>query len=667
MITKTKRVFLYDIECFMNFFSLYFIGLKGEEKVFIIHESKNQLVELIDFLQNEVKSMIGYNNLRYDYPIVHYILDDLQFHQEMFDEPEYINHLLYCKSQELINRQDNFIPVQFWQVKIPQLDLFELNHFSNSNNRCSLKQLQFVMRSQNVEDLDIPWDMPVNDSDIPKILKYNRNDVITTGEFFNYSKGLLSIRKDIAELYKDTHKNVDWLNCNDSKLGTEIFAVPLANSLNITVQELKKLRTHRSRIFIKDLIPKYIKFETEDFISLLKDFKSQTITTTKKPFEFKRIYNNVEYTYAVGGLHGCIKAGKYYSSKEYEIVDVDVASFYPNIGIVNKLYPQHLSSKFCEIYKGIYDKRLECKNLAKQGIDKEQNLLLVSVYKLLLNSVYGKSNDEYSYFLDTSYTIATTCTGQLVLTMLIEKLSLSIESLQMLQANTDGITFLVKRVDKSKVLEICKKWESITKLELEYSNYKSLIVRDTNNYLAVKDGELKEGQPKLNFYDNSYTQHKTIGCFEVVKTKNGKVSYSKNWSKVIVQKAIYNYYINGIEPRDTILNSTDIFDFCCMYKASVSPKDGGKLEGHMYYNNGQIDKMTKITRYYISKHGAKFVKINSVTKKRDNIVKGYRCTVFNKFIKKEIYEYDIDYSYYIAEANKIINVIENKFQLKLDL
>jgi DNA polymerase elongation subunit (family B) len=36
--------------------------------------------------------------------------------------------------------------------------------------------------------------------------------------------------------------------------------------------------------------------------------------------------------------------------EEFAIVDIDVASLYPSIAIVNKLYPEHLGIRFVEEY-----------------------------------------------------------------------------------------------------------------------------------------------------------------------------------------------------------------------------------------------------------------------------------------------------------------------------
>ena len=76
--------------------------------------------------------------------------------------------------------------------------------------------------------------------------------------------------------------------------------------------------------------------------------------------------------------------------------------------------------------------------------------------------------------------------------MLSEMLFVGIPELKMLQANTDGITVVIPRDKKRQYWEICKEWENITNLELEYVPYEKMIIRDVNTYISVSDkGKIK--------------------------------------------------------------------------------------------------------------------------------------------------------------------------------
>ena len=90
-----------------------------------------------------------------------------------------------------------------------------------------------------------------------------------------------------------------------------------------------------------------------------------------------------------------------------------------------------------------------------------------------------KSNESTSWLYDPKCTYTTTINGQLMLTMLAEKL-MNIPDSTLIQINTDGLTLKLKKEYESMYYDICKEWESITKLQLEYAYYSKMMIRDVN-------------------------------------------------------------------------------------------------------------------------------------------------------------------------------------------
>ena len=76
--------------------------------------------------------------------------------------------------------------------------------------------------------------------------------------------------------------------------------------------------------------------------------------------------------------------------------------------------------------------------------------------------------------------------GQLLIAMLCERLSF-IDSVTIIQANTDGVTIKVKKSKRNEVEDTCKRWEKLTSLELEYAEYKKMVINNVNNYMAQYD------------------------------------------------------------------------------------------------------------------------------------------------------------------------------------
>ena len=155
------------------------------------------------------------------------------------------------------------------------------------------------------------------------------------------------------------------------------------------------------------------------------------------------------------------------------------ASFYPNMAISNRIYPEHLGVEFCDSYSDFYHER---SNYAKGT---GENLAI----KLGLNTVYGNSNNEYSAFCDPKYTMSITIGGQLSLCMLMERL-LMLCDVKLIQANTDGFTIKIHKSKIETMKEHVKRWEKVTGLVMEDSHYTAMYIADVNSYIAiVKEGD----------------------------------------------------------------------------------------------------------------------------------------------------------------------------------
>ncbi len=315
-----------------------------------------------------------------------------------------------------------------------------------------------------------------------------------------------------------------------------------------------------------------------------------------------------------------------------------MASLYPSLSITNNFYPEHLKEPFVKVYKDIIDQRMMAK--------KAGNMTISDALKLSANSVYGKSNDENSFLYDPKFTMQITINGQLLLSMLAERLNLECGDIQMLQINTDGLTVKIHKDYIDKYYEICKEWEVLTKLNLEYIEYSKMIIRDVNNYLSITT----KGKIKYK------------GAFEIDKMVGNEHAYHKDNSFRIIPIALSEYFINNVPIEETIKNHKDIYDFTGRQK--FTSESSGEVNKLMYdsMNNpyNHIEHQQKNTRYYISTNGDNFIKRYSKDNSIEVINKGFKVTIFNNFISKSIEDYKIDYNFYIKEANKEINLIENK-------
>ena len=187
------------------------------------------------------------------------------------------------------------------------------------------------------------------------------------------------------------------------------------------------------------------------------------------------VVDGFRFDFGTGGIHGSLENAIVCEDNEYILRDFDVSSFYPNIAISNRIYPQHLTDKFCDIYKDVYEQR---RSYTKGSAEN-------SMLKLALNGTFGESNNKYSCFYDPAFTMAITVNGQLTLCQLVDDFHNAGLDFNMVMANTDGITVRVNRKDIDRMSMVAKDWERRMKLTLEDVDYSKMIIRDCNNYLAV--------------------------------------------------------------------------------------------------------------------------------------------------------------------------------------
>lgn len=672
---------VYDIETYPNCFTIAIGSIDGKESwLFEISDRRDDsksIRKLLTKLYKNKDRMIGFNNLGFDYPVLHYFLKNRGCSAKD----------LYDKAMEIINagQDDKFkhtIPVN--KIFIPQIDLYKIHHFDNNARATSLKMLEFNMRSDNIEDLPFPVGMNLTSDQIDILVEYNKHDTKQTFLFYKKSLEQIRFREELSKKY-----NRNFMNHNDTKIGKDYFIMKLEEEMpGSCYRQLKgggrKInQTRREYIDLKNIIYPYVKFERQEFKDVVNWFKKQRITETKGVFndipeeslgdlanhagmvtkkkkfpnepteddlkEFYKLHpegwveekllkskkvsyygmwriatnlntivDGFRFDFGTGGIHGSVESQVVEEDDEYIIRDWDVASMYPNIAIANRTYPEHLGEKFCDIYLDVYNQR---KSFAKGT---SENAMM----KLALNGVYGDSNSQFSPFYDPQYTMTITINGQLSLCMLSEQL-MKIDNLEIIQVNTDGVTARFPRQYEGEADRICSEWEKVTGLELEKANYSRMFIRDVNNYI----GEYEDGKLKRK------------GAYEYAD-----LDWSKNHSSLVIAKAAEAALVYGKDIEEFIRSHDDKYDFLLRTKVPRSSRLITVDEDGVEYPEQNI------CRYYISSKGKKLVKVmpplpNKEDERYIGIDKQWNVKVCND-IKK--FAWDIDYDYYISEANKLV-------------
>jgi hypothetical protein len=398
--------------------------------------------------------MVGFNSINFDWPLLSYILNNKKVTNE---------DIFKYGSKLIKSEKDSFV-----KHTIPQIDLYRVNHFDNKAKMTSLKVLEFNMRMDNIEELPFEPGSILSSDDINVLRKYVKHDVKATADFLKVCEPQLAFRKELSTKYKR-----NFMNYNDVRIGKEIFVDALSKAGVQIKDERGNLRqTPREKVVVNDILLPYIQFNHPELCRVHEEFKNLVIVNTKGDFKLSADLDGFVLDYGTGGLHGSLTDTLVESDSEYAIENRDVSSFYPNIAIKNRFYPEHLTETFCDTYQWIYEERKKHKKGSAEN----------AAYKLALNGTYGASNSEFSPFYDPQFTMAITINGQLLLSMLVEMV-MQVETVEMLNVNTDGLCYRVRRDMLKEVDKVCKEWENLTQLELEAEYYHRMYMRDCNSYV----------------------------------------------------------------------------------------------------------------------------------------------------------------------------------------
>ena len=604
--------YIYDIETYPNVFTL--AVEHAEAPLFWLFEisdlrtDSREIVAFLQYLKETNARMVGFNNLGFDYPVIHTLM-------RMGKSDA---RTLYDKAQAIFNSQDED-GSKFAHLVSPgdryvaQIDLFKIHHFDNKARATSLKALEFNMRSDSIQDLPFKPGTVLTVEQLPVLKMYNRHDVNQTKKFMHVTKDMINFREKLCTLYPGR----DWINYNDTKIGKEFFTMKLEEAgvscYDFGPSGRTPRQTKRPTIALNDAILPWITFQSPEFTRVLNWLKAQVITETKGVFtDLTARINGFEFVFGLGGIHGSVESEVIESDDRFVIVDLDVSSYYPNLAIANGFYPAHLGQSFVTIYKTLYEQR---KSYPKNSAE---NAML----KLALNGVYGDSNNQFSVFYDPLFTMSITLNGQLLLCWLAEEITRWTEA-EIIQVNTDGMTVRIPRDQLPDLEKTRKHWETATKLQLEEAIYKSMMIRDVNNYIAVKeDGSVK----RKGAYEYDMDWHQNAGALVVAKVTE----------KVLVE---------GAPIRETVEQWPDIMDFMLRTKVPRS--------SYLQWGEAQAQN---ISRYYIAKDGKPLLKWMPPLAKKPGewrcigVESGWKVQVCNDIKDATL---PVDYDYYVREVEKL--------------
>jgi hypothetical protein len=406
-----------------------------------------------------------------------------------------------------------------------------------------------------------------------KLIAYNIHDVTETERFLEKCMHHIKIRK---ELLDNGVISGDVLNYSDVRIGTEYFIKKIGRN-KCFLSGSKPRQTLRQSVAFKDVILPKISYRTEPFQKVHDWFNNQTIWTgsDQKP-RLETTLAGLQFHFGVGGVHASVESKVFETNETMVVKDIDVSGMYPAVAIANGFAPEHLGNEFVQAYRQLAADR---KQYAKGA---SMNLVL----KLANNGVFGNSNNPYSPMYDPKFTYSITVNGQLQLIQLAELLAM-VPGVQLIQANTDGITAYVPRELEHFFNLWCNEWEALTGLKLEHAEYKKMWIRDVNNYIALgSDGKVK----RKGAYWYPITPEDYWG--------SSGSSWNKDFSNQSAQIGAEACMLRGLSPEVVVRLISNPFEFMLRYKTP----GGAKL-----YIGDQ--EMQRTVRYYVSKSGQPMKKV----------------------------------------------------------
>lgn len=544
-----------------------------QKKEYVVVNNKTELEQLYKQYKKDI--WVGFNCRNYDQYILKGILCGF--------DPKRINDWIIVKNRKgwefssLFNRMP--------------LNLYD----AMPNPPVSLKTLEGFM-GNNIHETSVPFDIDrkLTAKELQETIEYCRFDVFNTIEVFLRRKGEFDAQMDLLKA----------------------FDLPLSH-LGKTQAQLAAVILDAKRVRFNDdwdiRLPDNVKLGKYQAVGdwfLNKENHREDASLTIN-------IAGLEHTIAWGGVHAGIPKATITCSDDEAMFDADVGQLYPNIMRVYKLLSR--AARKPEMLDYVLDTSMRLK---AEGKKKERE-----PYKRQCNIFYGAEGDMFNPLYDPLHRTLVCVFGQVFLIDLIDKIE---DIIYLINSNTDGIFFKVKKKDIPELKRRVSEWEQRTQLQMEYSEFTKFISKDVNNYLAVK---VNGGIHAKGAY---------------VKDLN-----DLDYDLPIVNEALRNYMIFGIPVENTVYTCKDFRKFQKIVKLS----NKYKWVEHEQRGQGNTKFDNKAYRVFASldNRDGRLLKCK-LTEKGDKKDKfgntPDRCFIYNDDLTGVKIPDKLDREYYVSLAKK---------------
>lgn len=602
-------VIIYDYETIKGcFLASYYIPEEDKYYDFLINDKKNDLYSFVAFNESRRdRHFVGFNNIGFDSQVQEYIYQE--YHNWYDKTGLEIAGLIAKFAGETIENQTYNLYPKYPEDKLnfKQLDVPRILHWFNDKKMVSLKQAEFELRAENIENFEVDHNKALlSDKEVEDLIFYCHNDVKYTFEILKYVLGLtdhpLYSGKDKIQdrLIMIKEFGLPCLNWDDVKIGAEWNKKDYVQLTGKDERFLKPLKVnHFYGKKFKTFFPDTVSFQSEGVKKFVKDF-GETYIKTEQKFQYS-FHKDLKVTVALGGLHSC-ELPRYLKPGPDELfIQNDIGSQYPNTLRKLMIYPEHLGKEWYEMLIGKIQRRLDYKAMYKKTKDPKYNSLQ-EMGKLSLNGgAYGRLNTPGDWQQDPCAMLKVTIACQLEILMIVEALIL--KGFNVTSCNTDGWDSIVPKARLSEYFDICEHYEEVIRNkemgQIEFTVFAWMAQLSVNSYVAEKIGVYEK---RVFKEDRIVTKESLYPHLKLKDEFTVDFLLSQNSSFRVIPLAMVNYFDKGVDPKDFINNHDDIFDFCAR-------SSSGKAFFHEATEPGKKPyTMPKILRYYVAKQGIKIKK-----------------------------------------------------------
>lgn len=539
------------------------------QKEYIVVNDKSKLEQLYKSYKNDI--WVGYNCRNYDQYILKGILCGF--------DPKKINDWIIVKDRKgwEFSSMFNKIPLYLYDV-MPNIPV-------------SLKVLEGFM-GNNIHETSVPFDIDrkLTPREIEETIKYCRFDVLNTIDVFLRRKNEFDSQMDLLKAFDLPLSHLSKTQAQLAAVILDAKKVRFNDDWNIRLPDNARLGKYQA--------------VGEWFLNP---------ENHRDDASLQIMIAGLEHTVAWGGVHAGIPKTVVTCAEDEAMFDADVGQLYPNIMRVYGLLSR--AARKPEMLGYVLDTSMRLK---AEGKKKERE-----PYKRQCNIFYGAEGDRFNPLYDPLHRTLVCVFGQVFLIDLIDKIE---DIIYLINSNTDGIFFKVKKKDIPELKRRVSEWEQRTQLQMEYSEFTKFISKDVNNYLAVKtDGKIHAKGAYVKDLDDL------------------------DYDLPIVNEALRNYMIFGTPVEVTINACTDFRKFQKIVKLSNKYKwvEHENEHGTVKYDN-------KAYRVYASNDNrdGRLLKCDGVRNPAKFGNTPDRCFIYNDDLNGVAIPSKLDRQYYIKLAKK---------------